>query len=789
MAGRDQPRDLENAPDWSRDPQQIFARGPHGEGDKKASPDEKFEDEEMIDALTPDDARRLGRECYQSSTNWLNQGRRLKWNESLRAFQSMHGVDSKYASNDYRYRSRLFRPKTRSMVRKSEAKAAQAFFANQDIVNISPTNDDDPMQLASAEVNQALLQYRLTYTIPWFLTLMGARQDAEVMGICVAKAYWKYKEKYTHTERRHKTHPVGGAPLFDDTGKPLTEDFDIYDRLEDHPWIDLVAPENIRFDPGSDWRNPIATSPYLIELIPMRVIEVREKIDNGDWLNVSDGSLRNANDLDDDVTRRAREQGRVPGKDNDSFKPKPYDICWVRENILRRNGREWHFFSVGGGGELLTKPRPLEEVYLHGIRPYVCGTVVPEAHKTYPTSKVELVKDLQRQTNDIVNLRLDNVKLALNPRQIAKTGRNLDPSDLRTFMPGKVLMTVDPEGDIKWDRPPDVTASAYQEQEQIDQDFDGLTGSQNNATIAQQRPAGMDTLGGMELMSNDASEVAEYEQRVFAETFVEPIMRQLILLEQAYESDPVVLTLAGKQAKLWQKFGISEITDKLLQQQLTTKVNVGVGATNPALKLKNFVQAGEIIGQLYGPAAAMASNPQEVIKEVYGLCGYKDGERFFMPGVDIHQIMQQMAQQGGKGKGDGAQDGQAKVQVANINAQSRLKETQLKTQSDMNIANIDFRKEQMSEQAEDHRAVFNAQRELETMPMQHHLDMQAKHADHAHAQQTNQQDFLKQAMGGRDFGAQHSQQHAAPKSKKSGSQFLHYDHQGRRVSHPGASAA
>lgn len=764
MAGRDTPRDIENAPDWTRDPAQIFSRSLHGE--KKD--DETFKDEGMVDVMTPDEARRLGRECYASSTNWLNQGRRLKWNESLRSFQNMHGVDSKYASDDYRYRSRLFRPKTRAMVRKSEAKAAQAFFANQDIVNISPTNDDDPTQLASAEVNQALLQYRLTYTIPWFLTLVGARQDAEVMGICVAKTYWKYKEKYKHTERRHKTHPVGGAPLFDDQGQPITEDFDIYDRLEDHPWIDLLAPENIRFDPGSDWRNPIATSPYIIELIPMRIIEVQAKMKTGEWHQVSDAALRSATNMDDDVTRRAREQGRVPGKDSDSFKPKPYDICWVRENILRDDdGREWHFFSVGGAGELLSDPRPLEEIYLHGIRPYVCGTVVPEAHKTYPTSKVELVKDLQRQSNDVVNLRLDNVKLTLNPRQIAKTGRNLDPSDLRKFMPGKVLMTVDPEGDIKWDRPPDVTQSAYQEQEQIDQDFDALSGSMNQATIAQQRPAGQDTLGGMEMISNDASEVAEYEQRVFAETFVEPIMRQIVLLEQAYESDPVILTLAGKQAKLYQKYGISEITDKLLQQQLTMKVNVGIGATNPAMKLKNFVQAGEIIGQLYGPVAAFASNPQEVIKEVYGLCGYKDGERFFMPGVDIHQLLvQQMQNAGGKGAQQKPDDSQAKLQIANINAQSRMQETQLKVASDEKIAQIDFQKEQMQEQAEDHRAMFNAQRELETMPQAHH-------------------DPVRQAMGGRDFGGMGGVHQAPPRK---GPQLFHYNHQGKRVAHPGAAA-
>ncbi len=777
MAGRDTPPDIEDAPDWTRTPQQVFA----GDVGKGLSPQDTttFKDDDKLDDLDEDTAKQLGRECYQSSTNWINQGKRLKWNESLRAFQNIHGVDSKYASIDYRYRSRLYRPKTRTMVRKSEAKAAAAFFSNQDIVNVSPTNDDDPFQLASAEINQALLQYRLTYTIPWFLTLMGARQDAEVMGICIAKTYWKYKEKYSHTERRHKMHPVGGAPLFDDQGKPITEEFDIYDRVEDHPWIDLLAPENIRFDPGADWRNPISTSPYVIEMIPMRIIDVQEKMKSGEWFDVSDSALRSATDLDDDVTRRAREQGRVPGKDNDSFKPKPYDICWVRENVMRYGGRDWHFYSVGNSGELLTKPRPIEEVYLHGIRPYTLGTIIPEAHKTYPTSKVELMKDLQRQANDVVNLRLDNVKLALNPRQIAKAGRNIDPADLRMFMPGKVLVTVDPAGDIVWDRPPDVTGSAYQEQDKIDQDFDALAGMQTNATVAQERPAANDTLGGMELMSHDASELAEYEQRVFAETFVEPIMRQIILLEQAYETDQVVLTLAGKRAKLYQKFGISKITDDLLKQQLTTKVNVGVGATNPQLKLKNFVTAGQVIGNMYGPAAAMASNPMEVIKEVFGLCGYKDGERFFMPGVDIHQIMQQMAagkQKPAAGQGNPQAD-QIKLQIAQINAQSKEKVRQMSDAADLQQAQMDLQKIILQEHAEDHRAVFKAAHDNNQLLLQHQHDINSGH-----------QDMLKQAMGGRDFGAIGGQ--VQPQSRKSGGSatYIRYDQKGKRVSQPGAHA-
>lgn len=663
---RDTPPSINDAPDYS-----TLARGNHDQNKFLAT-----------GIISKDDnyIKMLARECWDSSTNWLNAGRRIAWNDSLRAFQGQHTTNSKYLSTDYRYRSRLFRPKTRSMVRKAEAQAAAAFFGNEDVCSITPTDDDNPLQRASAAILKSLVQYRLTKTIPWFLTLVGGRQDAEVMGIAIAKAYWKFAEKYSSTIKKPQIDLLTGQPMVDpETGEPIEDLYDVFETQTDHPWIDLLAPENFRFDPGADWRNPIATSPYTIEVIPMYITDVKQKIKSGEWLPVSDGSLHNATDLDDDVTRRSREYGRVPGKDHDAWKPRDYDICWIRENIIRIDGEEMHCYSLASAGELLSKPRPVKEVYLHGIRPYVCGFVIPEAHKTYPTSKVELVKDLQRQANDVVNLRLDNVKLALNPRQIVRDGKGIDPTDVRNFQPGKVIMAKDPEADIRWDRPPDVTASSYQEQNAIDIDFDGLTGDISNASIQGNQKV-YEAVGNMTMLQGSASQIGEYEQRTWAETFVEPLLTQLVKLEQAYETDAVIIANAGREAQLLQKFGMNQVTDEMLQQELTVKVNVGLGATNPQMKLKNFMIASEAVGKMFGPAAAMNANPQEVIKEVFGLCGYKDGDRFFMPGADIHASMQQIAANSGKGNNPHEQmlAQQAEAQRQQMDHQATMEEMNMK---------------------------------------------------------------------------------------------------------------
>lgn len=672
-------------------------------------------------ALTPDMARKVGREIWDSSTNWLNAGRRARWNDNLRAFQSLHPSGSKYLSRDYSYRSSLYRPKTRAMVRKAEAQTGAAFFSNEDVVSIRAEDDDDPKQQASAAIIQALLDYRLQQSgsVPWFLTIIGARQDAEVMGICAAKATWKFSERFSHTEQRPQVDAFTGLHATDENGELTYDDVDVFQKEEDRPCIDLLAPENLRFEPGADWRSPVESSPYLVESIPLYISEVRERIEKGEWLDVPDSALRSATDLPDDVTRRTRETGRVPGKDNDAWKPREFDICWVRENIVRWGGQDWHFFSLGSAGELLTEPRPLAEVYLHGERPYVVGFVVVETHKTYPASKCELVRDLQRAANDDWNLRFDNVKLALNPRQFVRAGIGIELSDVRTFMPGKVVVANVPKDEpianaITWDRPPDVTASAYAEQDRINLDFDELVGDFSNSSV-QASQIQEQSATGMHLMSGQASGMNEYELRVFSETFVEPLLRLLVKLEQAYETDPVILALAGKNAQLMQRFGVSQITDELLQGSVTVKVNVGIGATNPDMKLKRFLMAADALQKMFGPSLLMGVNFEEVLKEIFGLSGYKDGERFFRPGFDpaVEMLKQQLAQAQAKQKQpSAAQNDPMRLQATQIQAQSRLQERQMQSQSDERMAQLDLQKVALSESAENWRTALGVQKDL-----------------------------------------------------------------------------
>src|SRR3990167_11289610 len=69
---------------------------------------------------------KLAQDAFSRSTNYFDNNYKQRWEDDLRMFQSKHPRDSKYISDNYKYRSRIFRPKSRSVIRKNEAKIGRA---------------------------------------------------------------------------------------------------------------------------------------------------------------------------------------------------------------------------------------------------------------------------------------------------------------------------------------------------------------------------------------------------------------------------------------------------------------------------------------------------------------------------------------------------------------------------------------------------------------------------------------------------------------------------------------
>jgi len=641
----------------------------------------------------------LAKTAYTTSTDYLDGSIRKQWEASIAHQNNEHANGSKYLSDTYRARSKLFRPKTRTNNQAAEASFAKAMFSTEDLVSIEAENDNDPVQRASAEINGYLMQHRLSKSIKWYMTAMGAYQDARVYGVCASYQYWDFEEV---TEQYEDEEPglMGGL----EEGNPATNEFNQYGQvinrptgdadtpptgggeiadylpepvrpepavrvLRDKPACDLIPPENIRFEPNADWRDPINTSPYVVRLVPKYADEAMQKIAANGWREVDINALIHAgSSLSErsDTTRSSREgDGRQDPADQSGTERNEFKLVWLHENFIRVGGQDYVYWTCGTD-LLLSDPTPIEEIYPHlkyGERPITLGVSVIESHRNYPMSPTQLIAPLQEQSNDISNQRMDNVRLVLNKRYILRRqqgGGGIDMAALARSTPGSSIMTTDPERDIRVLETNDVTSSSYQEQDRLDLAIDELSGTFSQQTVQNNRNLN-ETVGGMEMMNAGASDITEYAIRTFIETWVEPTLSQLVRLEQYYETNEVVLAMAQEASKEYQQFGQDMALDELLRQELTINVNAGFGKTDPQKRLNSLNMAMQSVAHL--PSAIARLDEDEVIKEIFGNAGYRDGKRFFKPMEEFQEEM--------KGQQQGPPADPAKMQELELKAQDQ----------------------------------------------------------------------------------------------------------------------
>lgn len=585
--------------------------------DIAAEEDQELEEEDEDDM--PDFLQRA-KDAFAFSTTYMDSNLRKPLDDSLRAFNNQHAADSKYNSETFRRRSHLYRPKTRAVIRKNEAAAAAAFFSNFDLINTEPADPTSKEEIISADVMKQIIQERLTVSIPWFKVAIGGFQDSMVQGVVGAHIYWRFR---TRNDRKQG-----------------------HVQVEDRPVIDLIPRENLRFDPSADWMDPIHTSPYVIHLMPMYLCDVTERMEHPDpkgqrWHDLPTETLMTARCDSDDSTRAARLKGNTQDPSQQDRTISDYDLVWVHRHIHRWNGEDWEFYTLNSQ-HMLTDPAPLIENVWHGMRPYELGCSILETHTTNPSSIPTLTRELQEEANDVQNSRSDNVKFVLNKRWFVKRGKNVDVASLVRNVPGGATMVDDVEKDIKEVSWQDVTQSAYLEQDRINSDFDDLAGNFSPTQAAAQRGA-RESFRTVNAVQSPASMLTEYTLKTYVESFLLPVLRQVVLLEQFYESDEVLLGIAGQKAKITQRFGQQEITDALLERKMTVTINIGMGATNPDTKLQRFQGAIQTFTQL-AVKPPPAIDLKEILKELLALSGYRDGQRF-MSSDDPDKIKaQQMIQ-------------------------------------------------------------------------------------------------------------------------------------------------
>jgi hypothetical protein len=587
----------------------------------------------------------------QQANLYVQQVNRRAWSRSYRAFHNEHFVGSKYGHRDWSNRSKIFRPKTRSAVRKDGAAVAASLFGTVDAISCSAGDEADPGQRAAAALMQELINYRTDRTsgrnaIPWFLVAMGARQDAQIAGICASKQYWRLELRKSHDEELPFAEMSDVRDQMSEEGN-LTSDIrhltstgrtrPVYVPDIDRPDIRLFPPENVIIDPAADWTNPAQSAAYLLLKYPMRLSEVEKKTRDplNPWKQLPPDLLKGsaeASKFDAAAIRRAREFGL--DRFDETQNSAEFDIIWVYEAFIRIDGGDKCFFALGDKA-FLTEPKPTREVYPEqaGDRPVVIGYGALEAHRIYPMSPVESWQQTQAEINDVANLYLDTMKQNVAPITKVVRGRSVDLEALHRRGPNSHILVTRLD-DIDFARPADIPQSVIVGMEKLDVDMDDLAGQFNAGSVQTNRSLN-DTVGGLKLIAGATNAVQEFDIRLWIETWAEPALAQVVRLEQYYESDRVILGLCGQRAKLWQKHGMNRITDDLMDHQVTIRINAGLGVGDPQQRLAKFRDATAVAAPLLAQSPDFQSgkiklNVSEIMNECFGAVGYRDGGKRFI---------------------------------------------------------------------------------------------------------------------------------------------------------------
>lgn len=676
-------------------------------------------------------------ECFKrakkSAADYQQTKLQSAWARNYRAFSNRHFSGSKYDTYRYRSRSKLFKPKTRAAVRKNDATAATSMFSTEDVVSVTPERASDKLQASTAIFLNEDLNYRLDRSNKWagpnwFLTAIGARQDTQLTGVCVSKQYWEYQERVVDVmvdvEQETLSLDDTGQPVVDlTTGQPVTQKQTVRQMQQqkeitrDRLMILLFPPEQCMIDRTGDWRDPIQEGGAFIAAYPMRMDDVEDIIKQQADRNVMGGKPWRQNiDLaklkgakgDRDSAAAAVRRSRDDGMDryDNVFQGKDNETVWLYEMFYRKDGEDWNWWMLGES-TLLSDPRTTEENYPEqkGDRPYVRGLGALETHKTHPMAPVESWQPLQMEMNDITNLSLDAMKMAISPITKVKKGTGVDLKQVQNRGPDASILVTNMD-DVTFDRAPGPDGNSQLYTNILSNDFDELAGVFSNGSVQSNRMLN-ETVGGMQLLSASANALTEFDLRIWVETWVEPCLAQCINCIRYYESDEVVISVAGERAGLIENIvagnsnmssldpqaqqadaqqqqnpfeppvSIHDVLGNLDTAQVSVRVNVGIGALDTTQRMQKFMSAVSITKDMSPMLAQQNIQPNgaALLQEAWGLCGYKDADRFFTKAPPQQQDdgpppeaqLEMLKQKGAMDKAN--LQAQTQIQVAEIKAQ------------------------------------------------------------------------------------------------------------------------
>ena len=268
---------------------------------------------------------------------------------------------------------------------------------------------------------------------------------------------------------------------------------------------------------------------------------------------------------------------------------------------------------IHSGNEML-EMEPVDTIPFSSICP------IPIPHKFYGLSVAETVEDIQLVRSTLTRNLLDNMYLANNGRfQVVEGQVNID--DLLTNRPGGIVRTRSPNA-LQPIQTPALQQYSFEMLDYWDKLKAGRTGV-NGAT--QGLPADVlkshVTQGAVQGALSNAQGRVELIARVFADTGVKRMFKNIYNLVQRYEDSKKIMRLNN---------AYYEVDPSSWKEDLDVSVEVGLGYGDQDVRLNNLSSFSALIEKVATQTDNMVSpqNIYNLVKELGAEMGIKNSDQF-----------------------------------------------------------------------------------------------------------------------------------------------------------------
>lgn len=276
------------------------------------------------------------------------------------------------------------------------------------------------------------------------------------------------------------------------------------------------------------------------------------------------------------------------------------------------------------------------------LNPYPEGCFVkigfmPVLGEFYWQGVCELVEPLQKELNDKRNQRLDNVNLVLQPILQYVEGA-IDTNLLKNFVyaPGARLPVKDINASA-WDRPPDVTASAYTEEQITTHDIQETSGALNVMQPSSQQNDIHRTASGLFMLKGEAETNLKLIVSLVEQMGLADIAKKYNLLNKSLMTQPLTVRILGTKGHEYPL-----ITPEDIQYYNHDFVFKGASAyVNREIRLAQFTKLMDVFSKI--PIMMQKVDPDKLVKIIANALGFEEEE--FMRDQQMQQQLFQGAEQ------------------------------------------------------------------------------------------------------------------------------------------------